>query len=161
MEDHSLFAGTVCNLCGLDKRIAALEAELAKVKADHEAALAEAVKSRDMAYNLAELRAEDIECVHLCLDRLNIPRATLTETYSVWGRVECAIKAAVAKEREVWNKWADAVIKDLEMRARLHNDDTIEISQGRLVELDAIRARSDKSRNAMAVSIAAQIKGKP
>ena len=54
---------------------------------------------------------------------------------------ESALKAAVAAEREVWNKWADAVIRDLEMRARLHNDDTIEISQGRLVELDSLRAR--------------------
>jgi hypothetical protein len=36
MEDHSLFAGTVCNLCGLDKRIGALEAELAKVKAERD-----------------------------------------------------------------------------------------------------------------------------
>lgn len=52
-------------------------------------------------------------------------------------------EAALAEERAIWNKWADAVIRDLEMRARLHNDDTIEISQGRLVELDAIRARSN------------------
>ncbi len=66
---------------------------------DHLAALKAAQNSRDLVI-LAELRAEDIECVNLCLDRLNIPRATLTATYSLWGRVECAIKAAVAAERE-------------------------------------------------------------
>lgn len=33
MENHSLFQEVTCNLCGLDKRIATLEAELAKVKA--------------------------------------------------------------------------------------------------------------------------------
>lgn len=32
MEDHSLFAGTTCNLCGLDKRVAGLETENASLK---------------------------------------------------------------------------------------------------------------------------------
>lgn len=38
--------------------------------------------------NRAELLAEDIECLHMCLDKAGVPRkAACGETYSLWGRV--------------------------------------------------------------------------
>ena len=38
--------------------------------------------------NRAELLAEDIECLHMCLDKAGVPRANAEgTTYSLWGRV--------------------------------------------------------------------------
>ena len=45
-----------------------------------------------IAENKAELLAEDIECLHLCLDGIGIPRDDgKGNTYSMWGRVTRAI----------------------------------------------------------------------
>ena len=52
-----------------------------------------------------------------------------------------AIEQARKEEREAWSKWADAVVAELELRAKINNDPYLEISQGRLVELDTLRAR--------------------
>ena len=51
------------------------------------------------------------------------------------------VEQARMEEREAWSKWADAVLRDLELRSKIHNDPYLEISQGRLVELDTLRAR--------------------
>lgn len=45
-----------------------------------------------MAENKAELLAEDIECLHMCLDGLGIPRADGGNVYSMWGRVQIALR---------------------------------------------------------------------
>ena len=45
-----------------------------------------------IAQNKAELLAEDIECLHMCLDDLVIPRNDGNgNVYSMWGRVQKAI----------------------------------------------------------------------
>ena len=45
------------------------------------------------------------------------------------------------EEREAWSKWADAVVAELELRAKINNDPYLEISRLRFVELDTLRAR--------------------
>ena len=52
-----------------------------------------------------------------------------------------AIEQARKEEREVWSKWADAVVAELELRAKINNDPYLEISRLRFVELDTLRAR--------------------
>ena len=45
-----------------------------------------------VAQNKADLLAEDIECLHMCLDDLVIPRNDGNgNVYSMWGRVQKAI----------------------------------------------------------------------
>ncbi len=47
-----------------------------------------------MMTNKAELLAEDIDCLHMCLDDLGIKRADYRgNEYSLWGRVKRAIDA--------------------------------------------------------------------
>ena len=54
-----------------------------------------------VSQNKADLLAEDIECLHMCLDDLGIPRNDGNgNVYSMWGRVQKAIK----KEREACAK---------------------------------------------------------
>ena len=52
-----------------------------------------------------------------------------------------AIEQARKEEREAWSKWADAVVAELELRAKINNDPYLEISRLRFVELDTLRAR--------------------
>lgn len=46
-----------------------------------------------MAENKAELLAEDIECLHMCLDGLGVPRSAGENVYSMWGRVQIALRS--------------------------------------------------------------------
>lgn len=55
--------------------------------------------------------------------------------------VPALVEQARKEEREVWSKWADAVVAELELRAKINNDPYLEISRLRFVELDTLRAR--------------------
>ena len=55
--------------------------------------------------------------------------------------INAAIEQARKEEREAWSKWADAVVAELELRAKINNDPYLEISRLRFVELDTLRAR--------------------
>ena len=46
------------------------------------------IEKLNSAENKAELLAEDIECLHMCLDDAGVPRTDEKgNTYSMWGRV--------------------------------------------------------------------------
>lgn len=45
-----------------------------------------------MTQNKIELLTEDIECLHLCLDKMHVPRIDNSgNVYSMWGRVKMVI----------------------------------------------------------------------
>ena len=60
------------------------------------------VQERALANNKAELLAEDIERLHLCLDDLGVPRADSTrKIYSMWGRVLNRDKSLFVENRDL------------------------------------------------------------
>ena len=72
-----------------------------KEVAELQAKLTEAERKLAMAENRAELFAEDIECLHMCLDDIDVPRADGEgRIYSMWGRVQIAFRSNAIKEIE-------------------------------------------------------------
>ena len=76
-------------------------------------------------------------------DRTIKGHAYLASSVRAWAEaaIEAAIEQARKEEREAWSKWADAVVAELELRAKINNDPYLEISRLRFVELDTLRAR--------------------
>jgi hypothetical protein len=82
---------------GFAKGATSRDAEVAAPQAK----LTEAERKLTMAENRAELFAEDIECLHMCLDDIGVPRTDGGgNVYSMWGRVQIAFRSNAIKEIE-------------------------------------------------------------
>ncbi len=66
-----------------------------------------------MEKNKIELLTEEIECVHLYLDELNIPRSDVDGTYSIVGRIKKLLKVS-KPHKELLQKLADALTDELQ-----------------------------------------------
>ncbi len=78
------------------------------------------IQNLEMDYNRLELKAEDVDCLHMVLDDMEIPRAAAKwgerelNTYSLVGRTELAIKKARGGESatEEALRFANRVLMD-------------------------------------------------